>query len=118
MKRLLVQLMLLLAVAIVACQRIVPKENTTNATSASVFVRTATVQVIENNDFCGKKMALLLNDGSYILPTNWNTFFDEIVHNQTVQITYREAKESEITCTKAKSIYISHVDIPNASVTN
>lgn len=89
-----------------------------------MLVRTATIQIFDENNseyskeeerLCGYKVAFLLKDGTYILPTNLNSFLKEPSHNQIVQITYR-SEDSKITdCTKAKSVYLSHLDIPSIS---
>jgi hypothetical protein len=113
-------IILMLGAGITACQKISPKEKTPHG---SLLVRTATIQIfdeenaeVEQDDkFCGHKVAFLLKDGTYILPTNLNTFLKEPSHNQIVNITYR-SEDSKITdCTEAKSVYLSHVDIPSLS---
>ena len=111
-------LVLMLGAGITACQKINPKEKTPQG---SLLVRTATIQIFDENNsekedkFCGYRVAFLLKDGTYILPTNLNTFLKEPSHNQIVNITYR-SEDSKITdCTAAKSVYLSHVDIPSLS---
>ncbi len=113
-------IILMLGTGITACQKIKPQEKTPQG---SLMVRTATVQIFEESNaeteleskFCGHRVAFLLKDGTYILPTNLNSFLKEPSHNQIVQITYR-SEDSQITdCTKAKSVYLSHVDIPSLS---
>lgn len=108
----------MLGAGITACQKINPKEKTPQG---SLLVRTATIQIFDENNsekedkFCGYRVAFLLKDGTYILPTNLNTFLKEPSHNQIVNITYR-SEDSKITdCTAAKSVYLSHVDIPSLS---
>ncbi|WP_338764356.1 hypothetical protein WAF17_21540 [Bernardetia sp. ABR2-2B] len=109
---------LMLGAGITACQKISPKEKTSQG---SLLVRTATIQVFDENDaeqddrLCGYKVAFLLKDGTYILPTNLNTFLKEPSHNQIVNITYRSEDSKTIDCTEAKSVYLSHVDIPSLS---
>ena len=103
---------------ITACQKISPQEKTPHG---SLLVRTATIQIFDENDaeqedkLCGYKVAFLLKDGTYILPTNLNSFLKEPSHNQTVEITYRSADSKITDCTEAKSVYLSHVDIPSLS---
>lgn len=111
-------IILMLGAGITACQKISPKEKTPQG---SLFVRTATIQIFDENNseqkdkLCGYKVAFLLKDGTYILPTNLNTFLKKPSHNQIINITYR-SEDSKITdCTEAKSVYLSHVDIPSLS---
>ena len=108
-------LILMWAAGITACQKTKP-QNT--STQGSLLVRTATIQIFDEDNseqedkLCGYKVAFLLKDGTYILPTNLSTFLEEPSHNQTINITYR-SEDSKITdCTEAKSVYLSHVDIP------
>ncbi len=110
---------LMLGAGITACQKISPKEKTNQG---SLLVRTATIQIFDKENtkqltdkLCGYEVAFLLKDGTYILPTNLNTFLKEPLHNQIINITYR-SEDSKITdCIKAKSVYLSHVDIPSFS---
>lgn len=113
-------LIMMLGTGITACQKMKPQEKTPQG---SLMVRTATVQIFDEKNaeaeqgdkFCGHKVAFLLKDGTYILPTNLTSFLKEPSHNQIVQITYR-SEDSKITdCTEAKSVYLSHVDIPSLS---
>ena len=105
-------LALTLGAGITACQKINPQEK---APQVSLLVRRATIQLLDENKLCGHRVAFLLKDGTYILPTNLNSFLKEPFHNQTVQITYR-SEDSKITdCRAAKSVYLSHVDIPSLS---
>ena len=108
-------IILMLGAGITACQKINPKEK---ISKGSLLVRTATIQIFDENSIqqenklCGYRVAFLLKDGTYILPTNLNTFLTEPSHNQIINITYR-SEDSKITdCTEAKSVYLSHVDIP------
>lgn len=111
-------IILMLGTAITACQKINPKEK---ASHGSLLVRTATIQIFNENNaeqedkFCGYRVAFLLKDGTYILPTNLNTFLKEPSHNQIINITYRSEDSKTIDCTEAKSVYLSHVDIPSLS---
>ena len=111
-------LILMLGAGITACQKISPKEKTPQG---SLFVRTATIQVFDDTseeqgeNLCGYKVAFLLKDGTYILPTNLNSFLKEPSHNQIVNITYRSEDSKNTDCMKAKSVYLSHVDIPTDS---
>ncbi|WP_375561541.1 hypothetical protein ACE193_03010 [Bernardetia sp. OM2101] len=111
-------IILMLGAGITACQKISPKEKTSQG---SLLVRTATIQVIDENSteqedkFCGYRVAFLLKDGTYILPTNLNSFLKEPSHNQVINITYRSKDSKIIDCTNAKSVYLSHVDIPSLS---
>jgi hypothetical protein len=110
---------LMLGTGITACQKINPKEKTSHG---SLLVRTATIQIFnnENNEnqegkLCGHSVAFLLKDGTYILPTNLNSFLKEPSHNQIINITYRSEDSKIGDCTKARSVYLSHVDIPTLS---
>jgi len=113
-------IIMMLGTGIIACQKISPKEKTPQG---SLLVRTATIQIFDDQNaeveqgdkFCGHKVAFLLKDGTYILPTNLNSFVKEPSHNQIVQITYRSEDSKTIDCTEAKSVYLSHVDIPSLS---
>lgn len=109
---------LMLGAGITACQKISPKEK---IPQGSLLVRTATIQIFDEDNaaqkdkLCGYKVAFLLKDGTYILPTNLNSFLKEPSHNQVVHITYRSEDSKIIDCMEAKSVYLSHVDIPSLS---
>lgn len=110
-------LILMLGAGITACQKINPKEK---ISQGSLLVRTATIQIFdenieEGNKLCGYRVAFLLRDGTYILPTNLNTFLTKPSHNQIVNITYRSEDSKFGDCTEVKSVYLSHVDIPSLS---
>lgn len=112
-------LILMLGAGITACQKVSPNEKTSQG---SLLVRTATIQIFDNENnenqadkLCGYKVAFLLKDGTYILPTNLNNFLKEPSHNQIVHITYRSEDSKVGDCTEAKSVYLSHVDIPSIS---
>ncbi|AFM02863.1 hypothetical protein Fleli_0383 [Bernardetia litoralis DSM 6794] len=111
-------LILILGAGITACQKINPKDKTPQG---SLLVRTATIQIFDENSteqedkLCGYRVAFLLRDGTYILPTNLSTFLKEPSHNQIVNITYRSEDSKAGDCTEAKSVYLSHVDIPSLS---
>ncbi|WP_338791661.1 hypothetical protein [Bernardetia sp. MNP-M8] len=112
-------IILMLGAGITACQKISPQEKNSQG---SLLVRTATIQIFDENSvdqdadrLCGYKVAFLLKDGTYILPTNLNTFLEDPSHNQIVNITYRSEDSKTIDCAEAKSVYLSHVDIPSLS---
>lgn len=111
-------IVLMLGAGISACQRINPTEKTSQG---SLFVRTATIQIFDDNNseqqekLCGHTVAFLLKDGTYILPTNLNSFLKKPSHNQVVNITYRSEDSKIVDCTNAKSVYLSHVDTPLGS---
>lgn len=102
---------------ITACQNSKPQQK---AHQGSLMIRTATVQIFDTDTkeaeqedkFCGHRVAFLLKDGTYILPTNLDTFLKEPSHNQVVHITYRSEDSKVIDCREAKSVYLSHLDIP------
>ena len=115
-------LILMLGTGIIACQNTEPQQK---SSQGSLMVRTARVQIFDSeNDkkvanheekLCGHKIAFLLKDGTYILPTNLNSFLKEPAHNQVLQITYRSEDSKILDCTEAKSVYLSHVDIASIS---
>ncbi len=119
-------ILLMLGAGISACQNNSPKEQTPQG---SLLVRTAIIQIFDTNNtenkeneeveqeekLCGHRVAFLLKDGTYILPTNLNSFLEEPSHNQIVNITYRSEDSKIQDCTEAKSVYLSHVDIPSLS---